>query len=801
MKYTYQNCDGLLIADTAIRNDLRCTYRWDINVTKSVIQTVYGYKVYFTFEKLGVKHVKLTVTDNETGLSSVHEDDLYITQRAWKKSGKAYQLFDMNDFTWDAYRMGTWGEGPQNITWETWDIGVLQPSVTVFPWDFIGDPLTIADVTFRARLTFSPPVVTVTGYYDVVINPDGTLPGDPPENSTGYPITVRSSVNYNATESNVYATITQLVNGKEIRTLNKKQFLGTVSWNNPFNYPRFYDMPNLSQIDSTYCWFGKSPSTIKYVIDTDNNLHFTQTPFPILTVTKFNPAQETTALFSIGTSPVALIFDPVAINYYYTVTITCINNTNVPSVLSYPAYGFETVKGVFTDTQYLTVIQMPRNLVTLPHIETVTLTVNNDVGGKIMQFAKQVGKVCKVDVTGLPAKSTWYDYSIAISQVHSNGTYYYDQYDQYNVSGKTITYDTEQTTNTNEVAIVFKAANNHLPLTFDVAVSYIDALIPVVTIDRTSLIGGFIPSGTCTATFRVTSTWFNDLAPLPLLSIGFTPGLHGSTIAARNMGDGVYEYDVQYAMNPLNDFNMAPTVTSIDSLGLMAITVVGNYTIPNPPSPYLQFLQYPVNSVVLDAGNSITLRWIVRCYHYNTGPLTLADFTITPGTNGSIVGLTAYAEFPTDHITLYNLDISYAMSTTAFTPTLTVVCNDNYALADSNTLSDSTSFVVPPLFMVTDTLSNADPISLHRAQPAKTYSFTATSGDHLIITQVAANNYDTYMYLDNASHTTIAFDDDGYGSGGNSKIDVILSYTGTYFVECSAFSSGRGTFTLTVTKV
>lgn len=797
MKYTYQNCNGLLIADTAIRNDLRCTYRWDINVTKSVIQTVYGYKVYFTFEKLGVKHVKLTVTDNETGLSSVHEDDLYITQRAWKKSGKAYQLFDMNDFTWDAFRMGLFGEGPQNLNGESWDIGVLQPEVTVFPTNFIGDPLTIADVTFRARLTFSPPVVTVTGYYDVVINPDGTLPNDPPEDSTGYPITVRSSVNYNAIESNIYATITQLVNGKEIRTLNKKQLLGTVAWNNPFSYARFYNT-NLSEIDSIYCWFGKSPSTVKYVINTVSDLHFTQTPFPILTITKSNPAQETIALFSTGTSPVALIFDPVGINYYYTVTITCVNNTNVPSILSYITYVFETVKGVFANTQYLTILQMPRNLVTLLHTETITLTENNDAGGKIMQFAKQVGKVCKVEVTGLPTKISWWDYSIAISQIHSDGTYYYDQYDQYYAGSKTIIYSTEQTTNTNEVAIVFKAANNHLPLTFYVVVSYIDALIPVVTITEINLIGGFTPSGTCTATFRVTSTWFNDLAPLPLLSIGFTPGLHGSTIAARNMGGGIYEYDVQYAMNPLNDFNMAPTATSIDSLGLMATTVVGNYAIPNPPSPYLVFTTTPVNSVVLDAGNSITLRWVVRCDHPNTGPLTLADFTINPGTNGSIVGLTAFLEAANQ--TSYNLDISYAMSTTAFTPTLTVVCNDNYALADSNTLSDSTSFIVPPLLVVTATLSNTDPTSLHRAQPAKTYSFTATSGDHLIITQVATNNYDTYMYLDNASHTTIAFDDDGYG-GGNSKIDVILSYTGTYFVECSAYGTGRGTFTLTVTKV
>ncbi|NBB65677.1 peptidase [Pseudomonas sp. ODNR1LW] len=87
-------------------------------------------------------------------------------------------------------------------------------------------------------------------------------------------------------------------------------------------------------------------------------------------------------------------------------------------------------------------------------------------------------------------------------------------------------------------------------------------------------------------------------------------------------------------------------------------------------------------------------------------------------------------------------------------------------------------------------------------QRAEFYQFTATAGQRVAI-EMSSNDFDTYLTLRRVSdNSVVAEDDDGAGSGTDSRIAQTLEAAGDYIIEARAFSGdGEGRFDLTLEEV
>ena len=87
-------------------------------------------------------------------------------------------------------------------------------------------------------------------------------------------------------------------------------------------------------------------------------------------------------------------------------------------------------------------------------------------------------------------------------------------------------------------------------------------------------------------------------------------------------------------------------------------------------------------------------------------------------------------------------------------------------------------------------------------QRAEFYRFSATAGQRVAI-ELSSKDFDTYLTLRKASdNSVVAEDDDGAGSGTDSRIAQTLEAGGEYVVEARAFSGdGEGRFKLTLEEV
>jgi hypothetical protein len=116
--------------------------------------------------------------------------------------------------------------------------------------------------------------------------------------------------------------------------------------------------------------------------------------------------------------------------------------------------------------------------------------------------------------------------------------------------------------------------------------------------------------------------------------------------------------------------------------------------------------------------------------------------------------------------------------------------------------------VLPPITPITfgDTLngslSASSPDSLFRSgKKGDLYSFTANAGQRVTITMLGvSSNFDTYLILGNPNTLeTITYDDDGAGNSNSRISSFSLPYTGEYYIDCSAYDSGEGTYTVSLT--
>lgn len=87
-------------------------------------------------------------------------------------------------------------------------------------------------------------------------------------------------------------------------------------------------------------------------------------------------------------------------------------------------------------------------------------------------------------------------------------------------------------------------------------------------------------------------------------------------------------------------------------------------------------------------------------------------------------------------------------------------------------------------------------------QRAEFYRFTASAGQRVAI-ELSSKDFDTYLTLRQAADASVlAEDDDGAGSGTDSRIARTLEAAGDYVIEARAFSGdGEGRFTLSVKEV
>jgi hypothetical protein len=97
---------------------------------------------------------------------------------------------------------------------------------------------------------------------------------------------------------------------------------------------------------------------------------------------------------------------------------------------------------------------------------------------------------------------------------------------------------------------------------------------------------------------------------------------------------------------------------------------------------------------------------------------------------------------------------------------------------------------------------NEDTGANDEGQRAEFYRFSATAGQRVAI-ELSSKDFDTYLTLRKASdNSVVAEDDDGAGSGTDSRIAQTLEDAGDYVVEARAFSGdGEGRFKLTLEEV
>lgn len=86
-------------------------------------------------------------------------------------------------------------------------------------------------------------------------------------------------------------------------------------------------------------------------------------------------------------------------------------------------------------------------------------------------------------------------------------------------------------------------------------------------------------------------------------------------------------------------------------------------------------------------------------------------------------------------------------------------------------------------------------------QSAEFYRFAASAGQTVAI-EMGSKDFDTHLTLRNAAGDLIAEDDDGAGSGTDSRISVTLENAGEYVIEARAFDDDEtGRFTLKLSEI
>lgn len=106
MRSHYINSKVLFIADVAIHDDSRYNYIWTFEQNKAKKEVLSGYKIYYTFEELGVKETLLKVIDKITGLESNYSINVCIVQNKFIKAGKINSNIPTIGFDFDVTMIG-----------------------------------------------------------------------------------------------------------------------------------------------------------------------------------------------------------------------------------------------------------------------------------------------------------------------------------------------------------------------------------------------------------------------------------------------------------------------------------------------------------------------------------------------------------------------------------------------------------------------------------------------------------------------------------------------------------------------
>lgn len=83
---------------------------------------------------------------------------------------------------------------------------------------------------------------------------------------------------------------------------------------------------------------------------------------------------------------------------------------------------------------------------------------------------------------------------------------------------------------------------------------------------------------------------------------------------------------------------------------------------------------------------------------------------------------------------------------------------------------------------------------------ADSYRFSGREGQRIRI-DMSSTEFDTYVELFDAGHTSLGEDDDGGAEGTNSRLTFTLPRTGDYFIEARAFSEATGGYSLSVSEI
>lgn len=83
---------------------------------------------------------------------------------------------------------------------------------------------------------------------------------------------------------------------------------------------------------------------------------------------------------------------------------------------------------------------------------------------------------------------------------------------------------------------------------------------------------------------------------------------------------------------------------------------------------------------------------------------------------------------------------------------------------------------------------------------ADIYRFSGREGQRIRV-DMNSDEFDTYLELFDASHVSLAEDDDGGVEGTDSRLTFTLPRTGAYFIEARAFTESTGAYSLSVSEV
>ena len=83
---------------------------------------------------------------------------------------------------------------------------------------------------------------------------------------------------------------------------------------------------------------------------------------------------------------------------------------------------------------------------------------------------------------------------------------------------------------------------------------------------------------------------------------------------------------------------------------------------------------------------------------------------------------------------------------------------------------------------------------------ADVFRFSGREGQRIRV-DMSSEEFDTYVELFDANHTSLAEDDDGAPEGTDSRLTFTLPRTGVYFIEARAFTEATGRYALSIAEV